>query len=295
MALLIKRAREQPALLGKHNSMVGIVAEPFSAASPPGLAVLLLNAGIVHRVGPNRMNVLLARDLAAAGIVSLRFDMSGLGDSQGRKDAMTPIQSAMADIGEALDWLEANEKIRNAILFGLCSGADHAILYASGDRRVIGMVLLDPSLPRTSKYFLCRTGGKISRFLRKPPARALSALGNFIVQNVFSNRDLHGEEDNSGEQELSDAEVHNLFVGPYTQCVAAGVQILAVLTGQEPGKYRDQLLDAFPSVEFGERLTLEYLPDTDHTFRREIDRAWLTANLIKWINEKGFAGAGSSR
>ena len=81
MAVLGVRTREMTVLMGRHKSLVGtlpIVA--ISAVTAPP-TVVLLNAGIVHRVGPNRMHVLLARALAAAGIPSLRFDMSGIGDS----------------------------------------------------------------------------------------------------------------------------------------------------------------------------------------------------------------------
>ena len=93
MAVLGVRTRELTVLMGRHKSLVGIFTE--SSQSPAVTApptVVLLNAGIVHRVGPNRMHVLLARALAAAGISSLRFDMSGIGDSPSRPEATTPLE-----------------------------------------------------------------------------------------------------------------------------------------------------------------------------------------------------------
>jgi dienelactone hydrolase len=291
MAELGKRAREQAVLLGKHKSIVGILAEPLSTAPATAApAVVLLNAGIVHRVGPNRMHVLLARELAAAGIVSLRFDMSGLGDSQSRAEATTPLEAAMADIRDALEWLEATKQVRKVILFGLCSGADHSILYASSDRRVAGTVLIDPSLPRTSKYHLYRASAKLSKLVKKSPAQAWSALGSYIEQNLAPNRG-RGDADEAHEPELSNGELHALFAQHYRHCVDAGVPLLAVFTGHEPGHYREQLLDAFPDIAFGERLTLEYLPHSDHTFTREADRAWLAINLMKWMDKNKFANA----
>ena len=47
--------------------------------------------------------------------------------------------------------------------------------------------------------------------------------------------------------------------------------------------------NAFPDVAFGDRLTLEYLPQSDHTFAREADRAWLICNLLNWLGKSGFA------
>ena len=78
-------------------------------------------------------------------------------------------------------------------------------------------------------------------------------------------------------------------MGHYKQCVEAGVQIMAVCTGGEQGHYRDQILDAFPDITFGDRLTLEDLPGSDHTFTREADRGWLIYTILKWMEKCGFA------
>ena len=63
--------------------------------------IVIFNAGAVHRVGPNRMTVTLARRLAAMGLPSLRFDLEGLGDSvlrePGRENHPYPA-TAVADV-----------------------------------------------------------------------------------------------------------------------------------------------------------------------------------------------------
>src|SRR5262249_767876 len=56
-------------------------------ARPTGRAILLLNAGAVSHVGPNRLYVALARRWAALGHVVLRVDNSGVGDSATRPGA----------------------------------------------------------------------------------------------------------------------------------------------------------------------------------------------------------------
>ena len=288
MAVLGARTRELPVLMGRHKSLAGIFTESLrscAVTAPP--TVVLLNAGIVHRVGPNRMHVLLARALAAAGISSLRFDMSGIGDSPSRPEATTPLKSAMSDIRDAMEWLETNKRIGKVVLFGLCSGADHSILYASSDRRVVGTILLDPNIPRTRKYYLYRSGAKLTTLVRKSPGEALSTLGKFF------NRSLSGELGITKSfwrlGDLTDSELHAFLVGHYRQCVEAGVQIMVVTTGGEQGRYGEQILDAFPDIAFGDRLTLEHLPRSDHTFTREADRDWLAVNLQKWMMKCGFA------
>ena len=73
---------EEAVVFGKVENLVGIVSEPTDGeANGNEPAFVLLNAGLVHRVGPNRFYVTLARELAKAGHVTLRFDYSGVGDS----------------------------------------------------------------------------------------------------------------------------------------------------------------------------------------------------------------------
>ena len=107
--------------MGRHKSLVGIFANPAQSPvchrPPHGRSVK--RGHHFHRVGPNRMHVFLARALAAAGISSLRFDMSGIGDSPNRPEAATPLKSAMSDIHDAMEWLEASKQIRKVVLFGL--------------------------------------------------------------------------------------------------------------------------------------------------------------------------------
>jgi dienelactone hydrolase len=117
-------------------------------------AVVILNTGIVHRVGHHRMYVSLSRKLAGAGHLVLRFDLSGIGDSEQRHDKLSTIDSSLADIREALDFLAATQQASRFVLIGLCSGADHAVLHGPTDPRVVGMVLMDPSIPPTTRYYV---------------------------------------------------------------------------------------------------------------------------------------------
>ena len=143
-----KRVNEQAIVFGQQKSLVGIVTSAATSTAPTGRpAIVILNTGIVHRVGYNRMYVPLSRTLAATGYTVLRFDYSGIGDSEPRADGFTPLASSLTDIREALDWLETVRQASQIILLGLCSGADHAVLYGPTDPRVVGLVLIDPSIP----------------------------------------------------------------------------------------------------------------------------------------------------
>lgn len=132
---------EQAVLIGNQAPLVGIVTPP-EKKDAGGTAFLLLNAGIVHRVGPNRLYVTLARQLSRAGCTVLRFDHSGIGDSGPRKDDIPFEQAAVSEVQDAMDWLAREKGSTRFVLVGLCSGALTAFRAACRDPRVSGLVLL---------------------------------------------------------------------------------------------------------------------------------------------------------
>jgi pimeloyl-ACP methyl ester carboxylesterase len=137
--------KEEAVLLGQARSLVGILTNPAREAQATHLpAVILLNAGIVHRVGPQRLYVKIARSLAAMGFVVLRFDFSGIGDSTVRHDNLPFEKSTVSETQEAMSYLEAERGIGRFVLAGLCSGADISLKTACADPRVAGAVLLNP-------------------------------------------------------------------------------------------------------------------------------------------------------
>jgi dienelactone hydrolase len=136
--------KETIVLFGKTQSLVGIVAEPQAAPNNNLPAVILLNAGLMHRVGPNRLYVKLARALAMSGFVVLRFDFSGMGDSEARKDHLLLEKSVVDDTQEAMNYLAQTKGFEQFLLIGHCSGAGISFFTASQDPRVIGATLINP-------------------------------------------------------------------------------------------------------------------------------------------------------
>jgi dienelactone hydrolase len=305
MVGLNAKVRELPVLFGKNASLVGILTEASQAAlveDAPG--VILLNAGIVHRVGPNRMYVTLARALAKAGYTTLRFDQSGIGDSPNRLDALPPLESALSDVREAVDWLAANKSLHRVILMGLCAGADHSVLYANSDPRVVGIALFDPTIPRTRRFHLNAVRKRLFRLVNKPPAQALDSIANLSkrvlrsIANTWQRNPQAHDDNGKNESEaieptLDDNQLRDMFEDHYRRCVQSNVKILALFTGGVPGchNYREQIVDAFPGVTFGDRLTLEYASQSDHAFSSEADRALLLQCVLSWLQMAAFTRA----
>ncbi len=121
------------------EELIGIL---HPASGPCERGVLVVVGGPQYRVGSHRQFVLLARHLAATGIPAMRFDYRGMGDAGG---ALRTFEEAGADIAAAIDvFLSEVEGLREVVLWGLCDAASAAVLHASDDPRVAGIVLVNP-------------------------------------------------------------------------------------------------------------------------------------------------------
>jgi hypothetical protein len=139
--------REEAVLFGRTNALVGIITDPPQAKRNAELpAFILLNAGIVHRVGPHRLFVKMARYLASMGFIVLRFDHSGIGDSNVREDKLPFEASAISETQDAMNCLSRMRDSKRFVLCGLCSGTLTSFRTACGDSRVVGAVLLNALL-----------------------------------------------------------------------------------------------------------------------------------------------------
>jgi alpha-beta hydrolase superfamily lysophospholipase len=140
--------REHAFLFGDSGGLVGVVTDPpgfvQSHSADGRLGAILLNAGVIHRVGPSRLYVHLARELAALGCVAARFDHSGIGDSSVRRDGSSFEESSLVEAREAMDALQESRGVERFVLIGLCSGAVTAFDTAGVDARVVGVIMINP-------------------------------------------------------------------------------------------------------------------------------------------------------
>jgi dienelactone hydrolase len=127
--------------------MSGVLAEPVSTPVA-GVCAVLLNAGAVRRVGAHRMWVESARRWAARGVPTLRFDMAGMGDSDGEERGYHLNVEFHRDgfseqVRSALDALEAAGMPGRFVLCGVCSGAYWSFHAALADERVRAVMLVN--------------------------------------------------------------------------------------------------------------------------------------------------------
>lgn len=269
--------RERAFLFGETGGLLGILSEPDSPTQRP--TVLLLNAGLVHRVGPFRMNVDLARRLAAAGFSAFRLDISGLGDSGPRPGQWELQDRALIDAQEAMDFLAQRTGARRFIAAGLCAGALHAHGIAVSDPRVVGAVLLDGYAYPSLRFLLRRYGPRLA---------SPSAILRF-ARRRWDTFNGHAPTPVAKTDILDLAFPPQIQVGDdLRQLMDRDVQLLFVYSGNwHPYfNYRDQLRDNFPEVPFGSRLAVEHFPEADHTYTLLEDRERLFERVVIWARAK---------
>lgn len=268
---------ERVFMFGSHGGLVGVLTEPKDALRRMHYpTVVFSNIGLNHRVGPNRLYVELARKLAAAGFSSLRFDLSGFGDSEPRRDGPADRERATLDTREALDFLERHGASR-FVLVGLCSGVDSAHSTALADDRVTGAIFIEGYAYRNTGFWLRYLTtrnlqlARWTRFLRvrgrrligRPPLADLDDLPD-VFERTYPPR--------------------RKFAADLEQLDRRGVKMLLVYTVNADGRYNylSQFHDTFG---YRDRIAVEFYRRADHVFSTGAHREMLFSRLVEWLEQ----------
>ena len=280
--------REKAVRFGTTASLVGVLTEATAGVPDPDRpAVLFLNSGILHRVGSCRMHVRLARALSAAGFHCLRFDYSGIGDSDQRRDSLSFEESAVVETREAMDYLAKAKGTKRFVLMGLCSGADMAHETAVADARVTGLVMLDAWAYKTLGYKLRRYGPKLFDL-----ASWRNSLGIRwrLSRGTYVNRRACVPGSEGVEYEVPKYvrvfPPRERIAKEIKAFVARGVQMYYLWTGGlEEYNHRGQHQATFREVRFGSLLREEHLPDADHILTGLPHQEYVVRNVVAWAGK----------
>lgn len=263
--------REKALVFGSHRGLAGVTCEPDGGAFLGAPAVVMSNVGLNHHVGPGRCWVELARVLAAAGYPSLRFDLSGLGDSRPRRDTRSETERAAGDLSEALDALAGRSLAQRFVLVGNCSGVDNLHVVARSDPRVAGAVYLDG--------YAYRNRGYAWRRLRRPLelARWRRYLGR--LRNA---RQRDRDDPEAVQLWTRDLPSRAQFASDLRGLVERDVRLLFVFTGgmDQHYNYRGQFHDSFG---YREAVDVEFYPRLDHLLSLAAHRAAFNARVRDWL------------
>lgn len=270
---------------GEKRNLTGIVSLPASGTQiPEQPAIIFLNAGFLHQVGPHRMTVGLCREISKRNFISFRFDLSGIGDSPSSLSRNSHDDQVYVDIRSSMDLLQKKYSIERFIVAGLCTGADNAHKITVRDKRVCGMIAMDGYAYPTSRF-------KKNRYksIMSDPKR----MANFVLRKA----NIHNERRQDSDSEKSTEEfVPAWHLPPHEQTKAEMIEfvqrklkLLLIFAGSNIREYNyhGQVKDMFFPLDFGECLEEIFNIEADHTYMLLRDQKKLTTQIITWL-EKHF-------
>lgn len=233
---------------------------------PKGRAVVLFNAGLIHRMGPFRLHVRLARRLAAQGFDVFRFDMPRIGDAPAGSHA-----NGESVVREALDAVQAATGARGFIVGGICSAADMGWRTGVADRRVEGVLLMDGMAVQNAWFRM----GQLRLMLGRSPLR----WPGMVLRLLRA-----GPEDAPGLLDFRDWPDHAQFIEQLGQMLERGVKILAFYTGGVSYYllHPRQLDATFGRHRRHRGLQVEFRPQLDHILFSPGDRETVIDRVSDW-------------
>lgn len=263
--------REEPFRFGRADHLIGIAGLP-GAAAPVG--VIVLNAGMVHRVGPFRLHVDLTRRLNAVGYATLRMDLSTLGDSGASPRAASRAEQVRADAADAMALLAQHAGCDRFVLIGLCTGAANSHLVALVDSRVAGVVFLDGYVYRTF-------GHRVRHYLPRlaSPRRAWHYLRRAATHRIRHDKPI-----------AFDAAVprRTQVVADYADMLRRGLQLCFIYSGgiSDHFNHIHQFRECYGRIADDPAVSVSYLSHTDHTYALTGDRHEVVERIAQWMTSR---------
>lgn len=265
---------------GEGNRLSGIACFPDDASSVQQRpAVVFISAGLLPKSGPYRMYTELARSISSNGFASLRFDLSGNGDSLGSITAASADRTTVEDTKTALDEMQHRYGLHQFILFGLCSGAEASHKTALADERVAGIVSLDGFISKNITYYFWHylprvfSLDKWKDFLQNKARRLLNS-GQDASYPRDSSVNFWNDE-YPGRRQLA-AEYKDL-------CDRNVRQLLIFSGGSQNCSYERQFNDVFADVPCRSLVDVHLFRKADHTYVLSEDRRALQGVVCRWL------------
>jgi alpha-beta hydrolase superfamily lysophospholipase len=298
---------EHPVFLTSETVLFGIVTETRQCETRRR-AVIMLNAGADHHIGPNGLYVGLARHWARRGYVVLRMDLAGLGDSGtrlGQPDNEVFPPAVLDDMRTAIEFLRGRYGVGDITLFGLCSGAYHALRAAAAGMPVNRILMVNPQ-----NYFwkqgMTLNDLQMAEVVRNPGVyrqqvfsgsawrRLLTGRVNiWRIVKIYLHRPLLALESTLRDlaRYMHVPLPHDL--GSELQEIdARGVRVVFVFARGEPGIDLLKIEGGSAVTRLGERCRVHIIDGADHIFSQSGPRAIMKKVLSDELSARAYPSAG---
>lgn len=276
------------------------------------IAILLLSPGVKMRVAPHRLYNKMADRFVRLGYSVLRFDFSGLGDSEGdiEEELLADLYGSIQvgryvdDTVCAMEWVSNHCSVNRFILAGLCGGAITGLLTGESDPRVEGLlsigipVILDGSNVDKTRYL---TKGQINdlsdgyvRRVLNPVSwlRLLTFQSDYrvifkVLKNKFRSKSAFTQAD-TGNKVEEDDNTNPLFAPAFFKMVESARKLLIIFSESDRldyeyeekfvRYYRDRL------ERSAQHFDVTTIPEANHILSMPVWQEQMLDLSEQWLN-----------
>jgi len=284
---------EKAVAFGQDRGLVGVWTEPESGTEDERTpAFILFNSGIVHHCGIWRLHVRVARALARKGVPSLRFDLSGIGDSNPPGDSLSLEDLGRRDAAAAVHYVRDVQGRSRIIPVGLCSGARDSIEAALLHEEVVGIVTIDLiARIQTWQHHATHFGSRLFRLeswrntLTGKNRRLAAFIRNLVGRPADDRVSGNGGDATLGSRAPYSREDLDEII---SSLLRRGTEFLLLYSNGVEVNYnhRSQFAEALPHLAAEPSVDVEFFPKADHTFQDPEQQAALIDRIVGWVESR---------
>ncbi|MFH0962971.1 MAG: alpha/beta hydrolase [Planctomycetota bacterium] len=166
------------------QKLFGMLHIPEPPHVPPFPALVMLHGFTGHKIEPHRLFVKAARRFASEGILTLRFDFRGCGESEGDFEDLS-VEGEVGDALKALELVRGRGDVRQDRigLLGMSLGGSIAACVAGTERDALCCLVLWAAVADPRRAFGAKAAGDIMANFGKRPVH--DYFGNALSQGLL--------------------------------------------------------------------------------------------------------------
>jgi len=288
------------------RSLSGIYCASAESQSSVCDLVLLVNAGSVHSIGPNRTYTETARSLAIAGIDCLRFDLPNLGESvvSDAEDENSPYTAFAARCtSDVIDYAAKRWPVNRIILAGLCSGAYITLCTAliEQNKNLSALVMINPLTFYWEKGMPFRLGsGQVG--IDQAKYYELAIGDKMKWRKFFSGQvDYVGILAFIARRFLQIVKSYGLYLldrlgitaptplaNQLRQIANVPITMHFIFSSRDPGYdlLKDSARSALDELTARRAVTYDFIENADHTFSNSVERHEFVTSFVSYVLDR---------